>query len=169
MVRLAVALLALSGSVTAAPPANALIDDRQFQADVALAMAARVQRRVDEQRFREMASEASTILLDARSREAFAQTHVAGAINLPFTEFTAQSLATAIPSPDTRVLIYCNNNFLHSPRAFATKAPAASLNLSTFTALHSYGYRNVYELAGSASVFETKLDLVGTEVPHSGQ
>ncbi len=88
---------------------------------------------------------------------------VKGAINLPFTDFTAQTLAQRIPSSQTRVLIYCNNNFLDSPRAFATKAPAASLNLSTFTALRSYGYRNVYELGELISVHETQLELVGTD------
>ena len=34
----------------------------------------------------------------------------------------------------------------NAPRAFPTKRADASLNLSTYIALYSYGYRNVYEL-----------------------
>ena len=44
-----------------------------------------------------------------------------------------------------RILIYCNNNFRDAEAPFPTKLPAASLNLSTYIALCTYGYRNVYE------------------------
>ena len=38
--------------------------------------------------------------------------HIAGAVNLPLTDFTATSLAAVIGAdPGRRILIYCNNNF----------------------------------------------------------
>jgi phage shock protein E len=61
-------------------------------------------------------------------------------------------------------LIYCNNNFLGSPRAFAPKAIAASLNLSTQVNLKAYGYDSVYELGPLLKVKETKIKFAGTEV-----
>jgi rhodanese-related sulfurtransferase len=106
----------------------------------------REQRRVSEADFIRMSKEPGTLILDARSREMFDLLHVKGAVNLSFPDITAASLAKIIPDKSWRILIYCNNNFRNEPRAFATKAAIASLNLSTFISLYSYGYTNVYEL-----------------------
>ena len=45
-------------------------------------------------------------------------------------------------------------------RAFPLKLPTASLNLSTFTALYNYDYRNVYELGPNVDVKKTILPMV---------
>jgi|GEM_PF-3815792 len=42
------------------------------------------------------------------------------------------------------------------------KAARASLNISTYIALYSYGYRNVYELGPLLDVHATKLPLEGS-------
>jgi hypothetical protein len=60
-------------------------------------------------------------------------------------------------------LIYCNNNFVGQQKAFPTKIPTASLNLSTYIALYSYGYRNIYELGPLLDVKTSKLDFEGTD------
>jgi len=65
-----------------------------------------------------------------------------------------------LPDRNARILIYCNNNFVGDERAFASKSANASLNLSTYIALYSYGYRNVYELAPLLDVATTQLKLV---------
>jgi len=44
-----------------------------------------------------------------------------------------------------------------------SKTAAASLNVSTFVALHSYGYTNVYELGPLLDVKTTVLPLSGTD------
>src|SRR5580693_2291455 len=79
------------------------------------------------------------------------------------TEFFEHSRRT-IPSKATRILIYCNNNFEGSNTAFPAKAPAASLNLSTQTSLHAYGYNDVYELGPLLKVRSTAIPFEGTEV-----
>lgn len=56
--------------------------------------------------------EKNTIILDTRSKAFFDKKHVKGAINLPFADFTQASLQTLIPDKNTRILIYCNNNFM---------------------------------------------------------
>jgi hypothetical protein len=38
-----------------------------------------------------------------------------------------------------------------------------SLNISTFISLHSYGYKNVYELGPLVNPTKTKLALVSTK------
>ena len=58
-----------------------------------------------------------TIILDARSSNRFEQLHIAGSKNLPFTDFTKETLKAVIPSKDSKILIYCNNNVLNSPAA----------------------------------------------------
>ena len=106
----------------------------------------RQSRLIDEKTFIRYSQDEHTIILDTRSKEAFDDIHVAGAIHLNFSDFTEQKLAQKIPHKHTRILIYCNNNF-ESPRlSLANKRVDLALNVPTFINLHGYGYENVYEL-----------------------
>ena len=155
------ALCAVSlGCGAAPPPTNPEIDMSAFLATAQVAAQERAARRIDEATFLAMMREPGTVVLDARSGAMYERRHVAGAVSLSLPDFTAGTLARAIPDPATRVLIYCNNNFAGDPAAFPLKAPAASLNLSTRVALLTYGYRNVWELAPYVDVARTALPLV---------
>jgi rhodanese-related sulfurtransferase len=123
--------------------------------------ALRASRTITEDQFLAFAAQPGTVVLDARSAEKFKLRHIKGAVNFPFTEFTEESLAKVIPAKDTRVLIYCNNNFLGDIVAFTAKRAPASLNISTFINLTIYGYTNVYELGPLVNVKTTKLPLGG--------
>lgn len=127
------------------------------------AAAHRENRRVSEADFLRMSKEPGTVILDARSREMFQLLHVKGAVNLSFPDITVESLAKNFPDKSQRILIYCNNNFRNEPRAFASKIAPASLNLSTFVSLYTYGYTNVYELGPLLDVNTTKIEFVRTE------
>ncbi len=76
--------------------------------------------------FTQYAKESNTIILDTRSKEMYDKLHLKGAINLPFSDFTQANLAKVIPNKNTRILIYCNNNFEQGEpifrEAFATKS-----------------------------------------------
>ncbi len=120
---------------------------------------ARESRRISEADFIRMSGEPKTIVLDARSPEKFDELHVKGAINLSFPDIAIDSLRATIPDKSTRILIYCNNNFAGAMSAFPTKLPMASLNLSTYIALYSYGYRNIYELAPLVDIKASKLQF----------
>jgi hypothetical protein len=115
--------------------------------------------RVSEEEFLRMSREPGTVILDARSAAKYAELHVRGAVNVSFPDITAASLAAAIPDKTTRVLIYCNNNFVNAASAFPTKLPAASLNLSTYVTLAIYGYRNVWELGPLLDSKSCRLEL----------
>ena len=141
---------------------NQQIDSDTFLEHVQESHQIRTQRILSEEQFIQMAMDPDTIILDARSTDRFDQMHIQGAKSLSFTDFTAESLAQVIPSKDTRVLIYCNNNVTNSPIAFATKAAPASLNLSTYTSLYTYGYQNVYELGPVIDPQTSKLQFEGT-------
>ena len=65
-----------------------------------------------------------------------------------------------LPDKTTRILIYCHNNFVGEQKAFPTKIAVASLNLSTYISLYSYGYRNVYELGPLLDIKTSKLEFV---------
>jgi hypothetical protein len=117
-------------------------------------------RRVSEEEFIRMSREPGTMVLDARSRERYEDLHVKGAVNLPFPDIAIESLKAAIPDKATRILIYCNNNFANAEGPFPAKIARASLNLSTYIALYSYGYRNVYEL-------EPLIDINGSALQFS--
>ena len=117
-------------------------------------------RRISEEDFIKMSMEPGTVVMDARSRARFDDLHIRGAINLSFPDITVESLKRLFPDKNARILIYCNNNFRGAEQAFPTKAAVASLNLSTYIALYSYGYMNVYELGPLIDVKTSKLDLV---------
>jgi len=142
--------------------ANPAIDMKGYLAVANEAAVYRESRRVSEADFARMAAEPGTIVLDARSRERYDLRHIKGAINLSFPDIAIASLAAAIPDKNTRILIYCNNNFTGDEGAFASKISIASLNLSTFIALYSYGYRNIYELGPRIDVSQSKLEFEPT-------
>ncbi len=146
------------------PIPNAQIDYETFETTVETTGPLRENRRLTEAEFIDMLGQDDVVLLDARSAQRYEQRHISGAINLPFTEFTAESLAEVIPSSDTPILIYCNNNFEGDEIAFALKAPPASLNISTYNNLVIYGYENVYELGPLLDVDETQIPFVGSLV-----
>jgi hypothetical protein len=148
---------------TTVAPANPAIDMPGYLRVSEEAARHRLTRRVSEDEFLRMRGEPGTVVLDARSRDRFDDLHVEGALHLDFADITIESLARLIPDRGTRVLIYCNNNFLGAEKPFPSKIARASLNLSTYIALYSYGYRNVYELGPTLDVKDTKLPLVPTK------
>ena len=158
------ACTALHAPAATPAPRNDRIDYAAFAKDVAAVGRLREARRVSEAEFIRMAREPGTLVLDARSERLYKLRHVAGAVNLSLPEFTQATLARVIPSRDTRVLIYCNNNFTGAPESLPLKAASAALNLSTFVSLHAYGYRNVYELGPVIDVKQARLTFAGDEV-----
>lgn len=148
----------------AADQGNPIIDYKGFTRQVDEVGKLREKRRISEEQFLEMIKDPKTVLLDARSGPMYKLLHVRGAVNLSLPDFTEDALAKIIPTKQTRVVIYCNNNFKNEPVAFAPKAPAASLNIHSFNALHSYGYTNVYELKPLLDRDTTKIPFAGTQV-----
>lgn len=124
----------------------AQIDYQGFRGLAGEVEAYRAQRLVSIADFKRMAREPDTIVLDARSADAYAAGHISGAINLPFTDFTDQSLRAALRGPNVRILIYCNNNFSNNAQPVMLKRIELALNIQTFINLYGYGYRNLYEL-----------------------
>ena len=139
------------------PTANPAIDMNEYLRISKEAAKHRQTRRLTEADFLLMSREPGTIVLDARSKAKFDQLHIKGAINLSFPDITVASLKKTLPDKSARVLIYCNNNFVNEEEAFPTKLPAASLNLSTYVSLYTYGYRNVYELGPQLDPKTSKL------------
>ena len=103
------------------------------------------------------------LLLDARSAEAYAAGHIKGAVNLPFTDFTPESLARVIGDQDRPILIYCNNNFVNDRAPVMMKARPLALNIQTFINLVGYGYPNVYELRSAIDFNDPKIGWVKGE------
>ncbi len=144
----------------------------------------RAQRLIDFDTFLKKAKEPNTIILDSRSAFRFDRVHLKGAKHLAFTDFTQDNLARVIPSFDTTILIYCNNNFEGDEVDFATKmAPGfppppkdriatqmavqakprmMALNIPTYVNLYGYGYRNVYELNELLSVKDPRVVFEGS-------
>jgi phage shock protein E len=142
----------------------------------------RESRRLTEDDFIKMSREEGVIVLDARSKEMYDLLHVKGAINLSFPNIDVESLKKTLPDKNAKILIYCNNNFTPAPeiavatnqkpndpiaikaaQAFRGKGVVASLNIPTYITLHSYGYKNIYELGPLVDPAKTKLTLVSSK------
>ena len=145
-------ILILAASALAAPasakaPDNPLIDYPGFVELAGKVGEYRESRRLPWDEFAARALADGAILLDARSETAFAQGHIAGAINLPLPDFTADRLAEVLGADKDRpVYIYCNNNFADDRPPVVTKRLELALNIPTFINLVGYGYENVWEL-----------------------
>ncbi len=184
----AASLILLAGSSGFAqdgnyPKAKVSFDD--FKGLVAEVEAHRASRLIDLSTFLKMSKEAGVIILDSRSAFRFDRIHLKGAKHLAFTDFTQDNLAQVIPSFDTKILIYCNNNFDGNETDFASKVavprPKSSgavaaqlaaqakplmmaLNIPTYVNLYGYGYRNVYELHELVKVNDPRIAFEGTAV-----
>ena len=145
--------------------ANAQEADSAIDFDKFLEISAEVQpyreaRLVPLKEFNAMKLDPDTIILDSRSADAFAMGHIDGAINVNFSDFTTDKLEKIIPSKDTRILIYCNNNFEDNIAPVMLKSMPLALNVPTFINLYGYGYPNVYELKGMHSIQDPAINWV---------
>lgn len=165
------------------PQAKVSFDD--FKGLVAEVEAHRASRLIDLDAFLKMSQEPRVIILDSRSAFRFERIHLKGAKHLAFTDFTQDSLAKVIPTFDTKILIYCNNNFegnqtdfaskIATPRQIKDSAAARqlaaqekplmmALNIPTYINLYGYGYRNVYELHELVKVSDPRIVFEGTTI-----
>jgi hypothetical protein len=172
-----------SAQVTNYPKAKVSFDD--FKGLVAEVETHRASRLVDLNTFIKMSKEPGVIILDSRSAFRFDRIHVKGAKHLAFTDFTQDNLAEVIPSFDTTILIYCNNNFDGNQTDFASKVAMPrprsgtavatqfaaqakpimmALNVPTYVNLYGYGYRNVYELHELVKVNDPRIEFEGSIV-----
>ena len=137
----------------------------------------RQQRLISLERFNSLRQLDDVIILDTRSKAMYDAKHVKGAIHLNFSDFTQENLETLIPSKDTKILIYCNNNFLEDPIYFMTKSYTPpptpkknelgitmALNIPTYINLYGYGFKNVYELKDLIPVSDPAIAFEGTSV-----
>ena len=146
-----------------AAPKNPQVDYAGFQTLTQQVAPTRAARLLSLAAFKAKAASKNALILDARSKDAFAEGHIKGAVNLPLTDFTAESLAAVIGKNRGRpILIYCNNNFRNRVRPVPMKAIALALNIQTFINLTGYGYANVWELASVVDFNDPKVGWVAS-------
>jgi len=165
------------------PKAKVSFED--FKGLVAEVETHRATRLVELNTFLKMSREPGVLILDSRSAFRFERIHIKGATHLAFTDFTQESLAKVIPAFETKILIYCNNNFDGNQVDFASKIalplpkPSSAeatqfasqakpimmaLNIPTYINLYGYGYRNVYELNELVNVKDPRIAFEGSIV-----
>jgi Rhodanese-like domain len=140
---------------------NEMIDYPTFKRVVNEVEAERKSKRLSEHDFLVAMNEPNVVLLDVRNPAAFQELRIRGAVNLPLTNFTVESLERVIPTNDTKVLLYCNNNFRGLRGQLQTKIAPLALNLLAYTSLKAHGYTNVYELGPIVNLPSTVLPLEG--------
>ncbi len=105
-------------------------------------------------------AENAVVLIDLRGKESFEAAHIRGAINVPIELLTQEHLQTVVPNSDSRIVVYCSNNFM----------PTRMIALTTlgFPAIEQLGYRQVHRLEdlwSSASCRESEK-LAGNDQPN---
>ena len=181
--------LALSLSVTASADQSAYpiakVDYGDFKSLVSEVESHRAARLLSFEDFLTLSKEEGVVILDSRSKFRFDRIHLKGARHLNFSDFSQANLARVIPSHDTKILIYCNNNFDGNQVDFESKlAPRfrgwespikrqlaeqerplmMALNIPTYINLYGYGYRNVYELHELVNVTDLRVQFEGSIV-----
>jgi hypothetical protein len=154
----------------------AKVDFDAFETLAAEVKKHRSSRLINANNFVAMAKEQHTVILDTRSDSMYALKHVKGAIHLNFSDFTQKNLLALIPNPNTRILIYCNNNFDGDEVHFSEKTGkpvlikkrfkpiTLALNIPTYINLYGYGYRNVYELNELIYSTDKRIEYEGTSI-----
>jgi hypothetical protein len=152
----------------------ALVDFDSYEKLVAEVKNHRASKLLNLKEFVELSKNENTIILDTRTKEMYFGKHIKGAVHLNFSAFTSSNLKRMIPNKETKILIYCNNNFEDDPVFFATKAVSPvepdvknltlALNIPTYINLFGYGYKNIYELSELISVSDKRVELEGTAV-----
>jgi len=169
------------------PYPKADVDFDYFETVTAQAKKHRATRLLDFATFLNYSKETNTIILDTRSKMRYDKLHIKGAIHINFSDFTQDYLNVIIPDKNTRILIYCNNNFKQDEpliiENFATKSvpiidfttvsssinvvdskpKTLALNIPTYINLFGYGFKNVYELHELVSMSTLGLVLEGTD------
>ncbi len=174
-----------TGFAQAANYPQAKVSFADFTGLVAEVQTHRAARLIDLNTFIKMSKQPGVIMLDSRSAFRFERIHLKGAKHLAFTDFTQDNLQKIIRSFETKVLIYCNNNFNGNQTDFASKmalprlnvgGAAATqfaaqekpimmaLNIPTYINLYGYGYRNVYELHELVHVKDARIAFEGSVV-----
>jgi rhodanese-related sulfurtransferase len=185
---LAVSVILLAANVGLAQDTNypkAKVSFEDFKGLVAEVETHRASRLIDLNTFLTMSKEPGVIILDSRSDFRFDRIHIKGAKHLAFTDYTQDNLKKVIPTFETKILIYCNNNFDGNQTDFASKVavpqaktanPVAAqfsaqakplmmaLNIPTYINLYGYGYRNVYELHELVKVNDPRITFEGSIV-----
>ena len=157
------------------PSSKVSFDD--FKALVNQVEAHRAQRLINLNDFLVMSKQENVIILDTRSDSRYNRKHIKGAIHLNFSDFTQEYLKQIIPDTNTRILIYCNNNFDGDEINFAskifipkptkedkTRSLTLALNIPTYINLYGYGYKNVYELNELISFTDRRITYKGTTI-----
>lgn len=141
----------------------------------------RAKRLINLDTFLKMSKEDNVVILDTRSDFRYNRKHLKGAIHLGFSDFTQNNLNKLLPDSSTKILIYCNNNFVGDQIDFATKSSGPivgmetqilsnrkpimlALNIPTYINLYGYGFRNIYELDELVNVNDKRIKFEGTEV-----
>ena len=160
---------------------KALVDYNDFKNLVNDVEKHRLERLISLDNFLEMSKEKNVVILDSRSDSRFNRKHLKWAIHLDFTNFTQENLKKLIPDPNTKILIYCNNNFEGDQVDFASKISLPknnaetqitsnrkpimlALNIPTYINLYGYGYKNIYELDELVNVNDKRIKFEWTVV-----
>jgi rhodanese-related sulfurtransferase len=164
MLRIAFPLLLLCAAAPAVAQPSSLNPQMDYDGHVALIQEVRpyrLARLVDWESFAAAARQPGVLILDARSEGQFAEGHIRGAVNLPLPEFSVERLAEVIGADrDRPILIYCNNNFRDDRPPVLLKSLRLALNISTFTHLYGYGYRNIRELNDVVTMGDPRIGWV---------
>ena len=99
--------------------------------------------------FKKTMSEPGVVIADLRSKEAYDQEHIKGAVHLG-PDITLEKLQSIAPSFDTKIIMYCSNSL------FQTRLVSLT-DMALPQALY-LGYKNTYILEQYAGQGE-KLDL----------
>ena len=120
-------------------PVNPISSDEYFKKAVQI-NEIRKKHILDTDALLDLMKDKNTVLLDVRGDHSFRLKHIRGATHLSLADMTPQTLAKAIPSKGSRVILYCDAaQDLHLSRILSASSQAYPL-------VYQHGYTNLYEV-----------------------
>lgn len=82
--------------------------------------------------------EGGVVILDVRSKEAHAERHIKGSINIPLTDLTEKTIIAAVPDKKTPIAVMCDFSLFPTRRL--------AMTIQAYPVLRAAGYGEVYRL-----------------------
>lgn len=112
--------------------------------------------------FNAEAKKPGVIILDARSDAMYNAKHIKGALHINFSDFTQEALARLIPSFETEILIYCNNNFEDDVKFFPTKMVVPNIiNVTNLSVVPNINLKQ--NSVESSTIIKTEITTITTK------
>lgn len=88
--------------------------------------------------FLKLKGQGNVVVLDVRSKDSFARSHLKGSVSAPLTDLTEKNLPALVPDKNAHVVLACDYTF--------QPVRMLAMTIQAYPVLRANGYANIYRL-----------------------